>query len=64
MVKRELMNARQAAEYLHTTPATLRTWRYRGHGPPWIKMVSEVRYDRALVDRWLEENSTSPRGAA
>ena len=48
-----LIDEKQVAEMLGISPATLRTWRYKGRGPKYIKIGSHVRYDRAVLDEWL-----------
>jgi hypothetical protein len=48
-----LMDERQAAAYLLTTPRTLRLWR-QTRGVPHIRITSKViRYRRADLDSWL-----------
>ena len=34
------------------TPGTLANWRWRGHGPPYLKIGRKVTYLRNDVDRW------------
>jgi helix-turn-helix protein len=50
----------ETAAYLDTTPGTLRTWRYRRTGPPFVKIVNRVKYDRVAIDRWLDSNTVQP----
>lgn len=55
-----LMTAKQMAEYLQVSPRTLDAWRYRGGGPPWIKLRGTqggVRYDSDELKRWLESQT-------
>lgn len=33
--------------------ASLRTWRCRGGGPPYVKRGKQVRYEAEAVERWL-----------
>lgn len=48
-----------AAEYLGTTKQTLNTWRYRGEGPPFVKMGRRVVYRLEALDRWLADNEVA-----
>ena len=41
-----------AAERLGLSPKTLRNWRSRGEGPPYLLLGSSVRYATASVDAW------------
>jgi len=49
-----LLRERQAAELLGVTPRCLQAWRFYGHGCPYVKLGSSVRYKlsdlRAFVD--------------
>ena len=49
----QLLTQDQVAEWLQVSPATLKTWRTRGGGPPAVKIGSVVRYDQAEVAAWL-----------
>ncbi len=35
--------------------ATIRGWRHKGTGPPWVRFGGLVRYSRAAVERWLAD---------
>ncbi len=50
----ELVSTAQLAGYLQVPVATLAAWRYRGGGPPGIRVGRHIRYRRADVERWLE----------
>lgn len=56
------------AEYIGCTPGALRNRRYRGLGPPAIKLApgqsGAVRFRKVDVDRWLNEHAESPTSAA
>lgn len=50
----DLLDTRQAAEYLNVAHSTLEGWRVRGHGPRYLKLAHRVvRYRRAALDEWL-----------
>ena len=52
------------AEHLGTGKHTLEIWRSNGTGPPYVKVGGAlVRYRKADVDRWLEQQTITP-GAA
>ena len=54
-----LLSAREAAELLNITEATLRFWRCKGKGPRYIKFgaskQSGVAYYADDIDAWLAE---------
>ena len=54
----------EAAEILELSVSTLRRWRCegRGHGPAWLKMGGNVRYDLRDLEAWLNECRTGGRG--
>ena len=56
-----LMNEDQLAEQLHKKKATLQAWRSRGLGPPWLKIVGSILYDRRKVDEWIAAQERAPR---
>lgn len=43
--------------------ATLRWWRHLGTGPSSFKIANRVRYDRADVVAWLDEQRAATRTA-
>ncbi|WP_261624959.1 helix-turn-helix transcriptional regulator [Nesterenkonia marinintestina] len=44
-----------AEGYLGVAEGTLRRWRHEGIGPRSVKLHGLVRYPRAELDRWLQE---------
>jgi len=53
------MNITELAAYLDLPEATLYQWRYRGEGPPSIKVGRHVRYRLRDVDAWLDAKTQS-----
>jgi excisionase family DNA binding protein len=55
--KREprLLTQDELARYLGVKPGTLSAWRYRGQGPPAVKVGHLVRYRPQDVNAWLNE---------
>lgn len=49
----QLLLADEVATLLRLKPKTLETWRYRGEGPPHVKVGALVRYRRADVNAWI-----------
>ncbi len=49
----ELLSPRELADYLGVPPRTIDDWRYRGLGPPSLRVGKHVRYRSADVERWL-----------
>jgi len=48
-----LMTRKELAGYLGLEPNTLARWKWKGDGPPCIKIGRSVRYRQSEVDRWL-----------
>lgn len=44
-------------EYTGIPATTLAQWRYLKKGPSFIKQGRMIRYRKADVDRWLDENT-------
>jgi hypothetical protein len=66
-----LLRETELATRLNIAVRTVRQWRWRGGGPPFIKVgsgvKSAVRYSPAAVERWLANQSrisTSDNGGA
>jgi hypothetical protein len=62
--KRELWTTEELGMFLQLSEKTLKDWRYKGYGPPWIKMGKHVRYDVDAVLDWLEGQSMNDPDAA
>lgn len=53
---REVMNIRQASEYLGISPDTL--YKYLSHGSiPAFKLGNRWRFKKTMLDRWMESQS-------
>lgn len=64
---RRLVGERAAADRLGVSARTLQTWRWKGGGPPFVRLGSAIRYDLATLDGWVASNtrtSTSDPGPA
>ena len=53
-MKDPLMTTDELAEYLSRPKTTLYGWRYRGEGPPAIRMGKSLRYRESDVVAWLD----------
>lgn len=53
----ELINEQTAAEALAVAVRTLQWWRIRGGGPKFVKLGRAVRYRRADLMDWIDENT-------
>ena len=42
------------AEMLGISPKTLRKWRYRGFGPRASRLGAAIRYDREVLEAWIQ----------
>lgn len=53
-----LMDTHEASDYLRVPAKTLRSWRDRGEGPPYIRVNGRlVRYRVGDVDAWLDKQT-------
>jgi excisionase family DNA binding protein len=58
---REVMNLRQASQYLGVSPDTL--YRYICDGVvPAFKLGSRWKFRKTVLDRWMERKMRQPRG--
>jgi hypothetical protein len=56
-----------AAAFLHVSQRTLQGWRWRGGGPPFLKLGRAVRYEPHQLREWIDRQrrtSTSDAGRA
>lgn len=51
----DALTPRQLEEQTGFTHNTLATWRSRGRGPKYVKIMGRVYYPKADVQAWLEE---------
>ena len=60
---REVMNVRQASQYLGISPDTL--YRYITEGEiPAFKLGNRWKFKKTVLDRWMEKQSTQHEGRA
>lgn len=60
-----LMTPTDVAAILVVPVDTLRVWRYRGEGPPYLKVNGRmVRYRQSAVTAWLRQQEVTTDGAA
>lgn len=56
------MSTRELAERWNMSEATLRAWRFRGFGPPFIRpsgrKSGSVRYRLSDIEEWERKNTT------
>lgn len=50
----------ELAEQLHKSVRTLRVWRQRREGPPWIKLGGDVMYAEDSTRAWLKSLEQQP----
>lgn len=58
----ELMSLKEVAALVRVPEATLRYWRHLGTGPHSFRIGRSVRYWRAEVIGWLDDQSNHPQG--
>lgn len=51
----EMWNEDKLSEVIDVPVPTIRSWRSRGGGPPFIKIGRKVKYRPTSVWKWLEE---------
>ena len=55
------LNTNEAASYLGLAAQTLKNWRDRHQGPPFMKAGSRVVYVKRDLDRWLAAHAHNKR---
>lgn len=50
----EYLTPKEATEHLRVASTTLRNWRWKKFGPPWVRLGKSVLYPRAGLDAWLK----------
>jgi predicted DNA-binding transcriptional regulator AlpA len=51
-----ILSARDAARYIGKSEITVRQWRSRGMGPPYIRQGRSISYLKSDLDQYLEEH--------
>jgi hypothetical protein len=51
-----LLTTPEAARFLRVSRNRLGLWRKRDKGPPWIRCLGKVLYDKNKLLEWLAEN--------
>jgi len=61
MTTHHAVDEKEAANYISVSRRTMQNWRYRGGGPPYIRISHRcVRYLKVDLDAWLEERRICP----
>lgn len=60
----QLMTIDQVAEALAVPVRTLRHWRATGAGPVAIRIGKHLRYEEAVVEKWLRDMANRPSTAS
>lgn len=55
---KEILDEKQAAEYVGQKPGTLRQWRTLGRGPAYHKKGRRVFYKKSDLDAWIVAGRT------
>ena len=55
----EFVTTEELAAELRVPVDTVHAWRYRGVGPPGVRIGRRVLYRRSDVDRWIAERAVS-----
>lgn len=62
-MKSDILNTREAAQYVRLGKPTLERFRITGDGPPYCKLGGAVRYRLTDLDAWLESRLTASTSA-
>jgi predicted DNA-binding transcriptional regulator AlpA len=60
MSAKQFIDDQECAEIGGFKTQTLRNWRHKGIGPPYVKIGRSVRYDRAEFIAFLEKRKITP----
>jgi hypothetical protein len=60
---RDLIPEAKFAEQIDQSISTLRTWRSRGIGPPFVKIGKKIFYAEG-AQRWVQAQERDPEAAA
>jgi hypothetical protein len=52
-LEERLLTPAEVAGLLGVPVNSLKMWRYRRTGPPWLKLGRHIRYSRRDVEHWL-----------
>jgi hypothetical protein len=58
------IEATDAAPMIGVNAATLKAWRRRGIGPPYVRFGNRVRYRVCDVEAWLSAHTVTPEPSA
>lgn len=57
-----LLTEREASEMYGIPAVTLRTWRYRGDGPRYLKLAGKlIKYRVSDIETWLSSQVRDPK---
>lgn len=60
-----LLTEQEAADFLAMSPHTLRDWRAKHQGPPYLKLrTGAVRYSQTDLTAWVQEERVDPSASA
>ena len=51
------LTRRAAAAFISVNPETLRSWHYRGEGPPMVKFGRMCRYEQSKLIAWAAKQA-------
>ena len=54
------VNEKALAKEMNLSVQTLRNWRHKGKGPPYIKIGRAVRYNIKDIEKYLKQNRIDP----
>lgn len=60
----DYLTTQDVQDELHVGGSTLRGWRMRGYGPPWIRIGDLIRYPKSALEAWLAANTQRERNEA
>jgi len=58
-----LLTVAELAEFLQKPKATIYAWKYRGEGPPAIRVGRTLRFRESDVNAWLDRQAVATAAA-
>ncbi len=55
-----LLSEKEAAKVIDAKPQTMRAWRHRGVGPPYLRLTGKIKYRADDLQKFLEQSRVVP----
>ena len=57
---RDRLSDKEAADYIGVSIATVRSWRFKRIGPPYLKIIRRIYYRRSDLNEWIDKCAIHP----